>query len=99
MRPRCARILRILRPWGRALLLTPYAHDGKGTDEDPRRAEPPISASGTNHIHIYDREDFLARMRRAGFETAVFAPFEICPEAAEALHLNLLEVLPVRTKP
>ena len=52
-----------------------------------------------DHVRIYDREDFLARMRRAGFETAVFAPFESCPEAAEALHLNPLEVLPVGTKP
>jgi hypothetical protein len=52
-----------------------------------------------DHVRICGREDFLARMRCAGFETAVFAPFESCPTAAEALHLNPLEVLPMGTKP
>jgi SAM-dependent methyltransferase len=95
-------ILRILRPGGRALLLTPYAQDGKGTDEDPTVEDPSERNrrfGQWDHVRIYDREDFLARMRRAGFETSVFAPFESCSEAAEALHLNPLEVLPVGTKP
>ena len=38
-------------------------------------------------------------MRAAGFETAIFAPFETCPEDAEGLHLNPLEILPVGTRP
>jgi hypothetical protein len=52
-----------------------------------------------DHVYICDREDFLARMRRADFKTAVFAPFESCSTAAEALHLNPLEVLSMETKP
>ena len=52
-----------------------------------------------DHVRICGREDFLARLRRAGFETAVFAPFESSPMAAEAPHFNPLEVLPMGTKP
>jgi SAM-dependent methyltransferase len=95
-------IRRILRPGGRALLLTPFATDGGGTDEDMSVADPAERDrrfGQWDHVRIYGRDDFLARMRAAGFETASFAPFEACPEAAERLHLNPLEILPVGIRP
>jgi SAM-dependent methyltransferase len=95
-------LLRILRPGGRALLLTPLATDGGGTDEDPSIADPAEKDrrfGQWDHVRIYDRDDFLARMRTAGFEVEAFSPFEVCPEEAERLHLNPLEILPVGTKP
>jgi SAM-dependent methyltransferase len=95
-------ILRLLRPGGRALLLTPFALDGAGTDEDPGLGDPgerDRRFGQWDHVRLYDRDDFVARMARAGFETAVFEPFASHPEAAGRLHLNPLEVLPVGVKP
>jgi SAM-dependent methyltransferase len=95
-------ILRILAPGGRALLLTPFALDGAGTDEDPSLADPAERHrrfGQWDHVRLYDREDFVTRMAEAGFETALFEPFVQHPEAAERLHLNPLEALPVGTKP
>jgi SAM-dependent methyltransferase len=95
-------ILRILAPGGRVLLLVPFALDGAGTDEDPALADPAERNrrfGQWDHVRLYDRDDFLARMARAGFETSLFEPFASHVEAAERLHLNPLEALPVGTKP
>ena len=95
-------IARILRPGGRALLLVPFALDGLGTDEDPSLADPGARNrrfGQWDHVRLYDRGDFLDRMRRAGFEASLFEPFESHPEAAERLKLNPLEALPVGLKP
>lgn len=95
-------ILRILAPGGQALLLTPLALDGGGTDEDPTLADPAERHrrfGQWDHVRLYGRDDFLARMRRAGFETDLFEPFTSHAEAAERLHLNPLEVLPIGIKP
>jgi len=93
---------RILRPGGRALLLTPLAIDGQGTDEDPSIADPVERErrfGQWDHVRIYGRADFIDRIGAAGFETSTFQPFETYPVEAEALHLNPLEVLPIGTKP
>lgn len=95
-------IRRILVPQGRALLLVPFALDGAGTDEDPGIADPAERNrrfGQWDHVRLYDRNDFLRRMREAGFETTLFEPFARHPEAAGRLHLNPLEALPVGTKP
>ena len=95
-------IRRILKPGGHALLLTPLATDGLGTEEDPSIHDPEEQDrrfGQWDHVRIYDRDDFLARMRAAGLETTAFAPFEAFPEAAAELGLNPLEILPVGTKP
>ena len=97
-----AELFRILKPGGQALLLTPYALDGKGTDEDPSIEDPAEKDrrfGQWDHVRIYDREDFLARMRTAGFETTLYNPFEARKDRAEELHLNPLELLPVGRKP
>jgi SAM-dependent methyltransferase len=95
-------ILRILVPGGQALLLTPFALDGRGTDEDPSVTDPAERDrrfGQWDHVRLYDRDDFMVRMTRAGFETSLFEPFKSHPEAAERLHLNPLETLPVGTRP
>jgi SAM-dependent methyltransferase len=95
-------IARILRPGGRALLLVPFALDGRGTDEDPGLDDPEARNrrfGQWDHVRLYDRDDFLARMARAGLEVALFEPFAQHPEVAERLHLNPLEALPVGVKP
>jgi SAM-dependent methyltransferase len=97
-----AELYRILAPGGRALLLTPFALDGRGTDEAPAlrdAAEQDRRFGQWDHVRIYDREDFLARMRRAGFQAALYDPFAAAPARAAALHLNPLELLPVGQKP
>lgn len=94
-------ILRILRPGGAALLLTPLATDGGGTEEDPDINDPGEQHrrfGQWDHVRIYGRDDFLARMAAAGFETTVFRPFDSHTEQAETLRLNPLEVLPVGKK-
>lgn len=97
-----AELFRILRPGGMALLLTPFALDGRGTDEettinDP--AEQDRRFGQWDHVRIYDREDFLLRMREAGFMATLFDPFVEDTARAAALHLNPLEKLPVGRRP
>lgn len=97
-----AELRRVLRPGGRALLLVPFALDGKGTDEDPSVTDPAERDrrfGQWDHVRIYDRDDFLGRMRAAGFDTDLYDPFSADPERARELHLNPLERLPVGLKP
>jgi len=96
-----AELYRILKPGGHAMLLTPYALDGKGTDEDPSindPAEQDRRFGQWDHVRIYDRDDFMARMRAAGFETSLFDPHAEMPERAKELDLNPVETLPVGRK-
>lgn len=95
-------ISRILRPGGRALLLVPFALDGHGTDEDPALQDPAARDhrfGQWDHVRLYDRGDFLARMDAAGLETELFEPLRSHPAEAAWLRLNPLEVLPVGLKP
>lgn len=95
-------LFRILRPGGVALLLTPYALDGRGTDEDVGLNDPAEQDrrfGQWDHVRIYDRDDFLARMGRAGFEATLYEPFAADPARAAALHLNPLEALPIGRRP
>ena len=96
-----AEIFRILKPGGTALLLTPFALDGKGTDEDPGSTDPAERDrrfGQWDHVRLYDRDTFLARMRAAGFDATLFDAAAEAPDRARALHLNPLELLPVGRK-
>lgn len=95
-------LFRILRPGGRALLLTPYAMDGKGTEEEPGISDPAEQDrrfGQWDHVRIYDRDDFLHRMAEAGFEAALYEPYAADTARAAALHLNPHEALPIGRKP
>lgn len=92
---------RVLRPGGIAILLTPYALDGLGTDEslDDMDAKARDERFGQwDHVRIYDRGDFVARMTEAGFSVELYDPFAHEKADAERLHLNPLEILPVGHK-
>lgn len=94
-------IRRILKPGGHAILLTPQATDGLPTEEDPSISDPAEQDrrfGQWDHVRIYSREDFLARMAAAGFSVEVFDPCSADPGLAETLHLNPLEILPVGRK-
>lgn len=96
-----AELCRVLKSGGHALLITPFALDGDGTDEDPSVTDPAERDrrfGQWDHVRIYDRQDFLDRMARAGFETSLYDPFAEDSGRAEALHLNPLEKLPVGRK-
>jgi SAM-dependent methyltransferase len=95
-------IARILKPGGTALLLTPYALDGKGTDEDPSIVDPgerDRRFGQWDHVRLYDRDTFLQRMAAVGLEAQLYDPFRENREVAEELHLNPLELLPIGRKP
>ena len=95
-------ILRILKPGGTAMLLVPLALDGLGTDEDLTVEEPTERErlfGQWDHVRLYGRDDYLNRLRAAGFDVSVYAPFEAAPEEAAALRLNPDEVLPIGRKP
>ena len=95
-------MLRMLKPGGHALLLTPLATDGAGTEEDLEINDPEEQDrrfGQWDHVRIYGRDDFVDRLAGVGFEVEVFAPFERDAEQAKTLMLNPLEVLPVGRKP
>ncbi len=97
-----AEIRRVLKPGGKALLLTPYAMDGQPTDEDPSIHDPVEQDrrfGQWDHVRIYNRDDFLARMEAAGLQTRLFEPFREMPERAKELRLNPLEALPIGISP
>ena len=94
-------IFRILKPGGKALLLTPFALDGKGTDEAPEITDPverDRRFGQSDHVRVYDRGTFAARMQAAGFDVTIYDPFADLPDRAATLHLNPLELLPVGLK-
>jgi SAM-dependent methyltransferase len=95
-------LVRVLAPGGHALLLTPYALDGMGTDEDPSiedAAERDHRFGQWDHVRIYDSEDFLRRMRAAGFDADLWEPATAHPARAAGLGLNPLELLPIGRRP
>lgn len=97
-----AEIFRILKPAGHALLLTPFAVDGNGTDEDASVQQPEarnLRFGQWDHVRLYDRSDFLTRMQRSGMTVSLFDPFKSQPQRAPKLHLNPLELLPIGRKP
>jgi len=97
-----AELFRMLRPGGRALLLTPFALDEKGTEEDPALNDPieqDRRFGQWDHVRLYDREDFLSRMRAVGFDAVLFDAYRTDSARAAALHLNPLEKLPIGSKP
>ena len=62
-------IRRVLKPNGQALLLTPYAMDGGSTEEEPTISDPAEMErrfGQADHVRLYSRDDFLARMEAAG---------------------------------
>lgn len=94
-------IRRVLKPGGHALLLTPYAMDGAPTDEDPSIEDPTEKDrrfGQWDHVRIYNRDDFLTRMRAAGLEANLFEPYETMPIRARELALNPAEALPIGVK-
>lgn len=97
-----AELYRVLKPGGHALLLVPLAQDGKGTDEDPTindPAEQDRRFGQWDHVRLYDTEGFLGRMDTAGFQTALFNPFDADAARAQTLKLNPAERLPIGHKP
>lgn len=95
-------LFRLLRPGGTVLALTPFALDGLGTEEDPTindAAEQDRRFGQWDHVRIYDRDDFMERLRKAGFDAALFDPHAELPARALAMNLNPLEKLPIGRKP
>lgn len=95
-------IRRVLKPGGQALLLAPFAMDGQPTEEDPslHDADEQLRRFGQwDHVRIYSRDDFLARMEAAELQASLFKPACTMPARAKALSLNPLEALPVGIKP
>ena len=67
-------IYRVLRPGGRALMQHPMPEGLTGTVEDPSVTDPAdrLEAFGqADHVRMYEESDFRARIREAGFDSAV----------------------------
>lgn len=93
---------RVLKPGGVALLLTPLAIDGAGTDEDASvvTSEQRERRFGQwDHVRMYGMDNFLERVDSAGFEAEFYNPFSVDADAARAALLNPLERIAVGRKP
>lgn len=94
-------LLRVLKPGGHALLLTPFALDGRPTDEGPSVVDPGARErrfGQWDHVRIYSKHDFLDRLVGTGFAADWFEPFTSMPVEAERLHLNPREPLAIGRK-
>jgi SAM-dependent methyltransferase len=93
-----AELRRCLAPGGRALLLVPEATDDAPTDEDLAENDPGERErrfGQWDHVRLYARDDFVARLRRAGFEVQAFNPGRDDAAARDARRLNPDELLRV----
>ncbi len=67
-------IFRVLKPGGRAVLQVPYSEILESTIEDPGINDPVKQSAlfgQKDHVRIYALNDYLFRLRRAGFEVEV----------------------------
>lgn len=95
-------LFRITRPGGTLLALVPMATDGGPTEEDAAVTD----AAGRerrfgqwDHVRLYGREDFVARLAAAGFAVSLYDAFAADAAAAAAQRLNPRELLPVCRRP
>jgi len=83
-----AELYRVLRPGGRAILQVPFSVTIQDTLESPALL-PPAEASRrfgqSDHVRIYERDDYVRRLEQTGFTVQVI-PFEaLLAEQAHAL--------------
>lgn len=93
-----AELYRVACPGGRVLALVPMATDDRPTDEDLTLEDPAEKErrfGQWDHVRLYHRDDFLARLGRAGFRVDLYDAYAVDAAAAAAAHLNPLELLPV----
>lgn len=89
-------IRRVLIPSGTALLMVPLATDGLGTDEDltvTSARERDECYGQYDHLRLYGRADFAARLDSVGFEVSYFNGFDQFPALADQFWLNPRENL------
>lgn len=70
-----AELYRILAPGGRGICVVPMDLDQKETDEDPGCTDPGEQwrrFGMATHVRKYSREDYIGRLRRAGFLVSLF---------------------------
>jgi SAM-dependent methyltransferase len=92
---------RVLRPGGAALLLVPEATDGGPTDEDPEVVDPAARNERFgqwDHVRLYARGDFPARLAAQGFAVEAWNPGSTDPALAAERRLNPEEFLRVARK-
>jgi SAM-dependent methyltransferase len=64
-------IFRVLKPGGQAILQVPYSESIPGTLEQPGIADPALQSAlfgQKDHVRIYLLEDYMERLRSAGFK-------------------------------
>lgn len=67
-------IKRVLKPGGRALLQVPYSEVIETTEEDfsvITNAERIARYGQSDHVRVYEKQDYLRRLKQAGFELEV----------------------------
>lgn len=89
-------IMRVLKPEGVAMLMVPLATDGKSTEEEPTindAREQERRFGQWDHVRIYGRDDFIARLESCGLDVTPFNGFNEFPDDARKLMLNPSETL------
>lgn len=72
----------VLRPGGRAILQVPFSTAIPASIEEPATEDPGVRSASFgqfDHVRIYQLDDYLARLRDAGFEVE-YVPYEALAE-------------------
>ena len=94
-------LARVLRPGGAALLQVPYADDGRLTDEDAATLDAKeriVRFGQDDHVRLYALDDYVQRLKEAGFIVSLMDPCADNPEEGARRFLNPDEKLIVATK-
>jgi SAM-dependent methyltransferase len=94
-------LLRVLAPGGRAVLMVPILSTATRTDEDPGVSDVTqrwLRFGQGDHVRMYCRQDFIARLRESGWSVAEMSTDSFAPGSFRQHGITERSVLYVGSK-